>query len=66
MSNVGLVQEFVKSPRLLVLVERRAEYGLFIFSLLSVKPESSNDLCLEKVLPIDLDFKCQKGLCCAK
>lgn len=57
--DAGLVQDWVKSNRLLAVVEHSGEHGLFILTSSKSSPSSSNDLLIEKVLPVNDSFKCE-------
>lgn len=57
--EAGLVHDWVKTTRLLALVERQGEHGLFIYSSSCSPITCSADLQLEKVLPINTDFRCE-------
>lgn len=56
--EAGLVQGWVKSPRILALVERHGQFGLVIFCTQRNPIFSTSDLIYDSVLPIYKNFKC--------
>lgn len=54
--EAGLVQEWVKTSRILVLVEHASEHGLLVCR--SGWACSPPDVAVERCLPVDQDFKC--------
>ncbi|XP_013775252.1 inositol polyphosphate 5-phosphatase OCRL-1-like isoform X1 [Limulus polyphemus] len=57
--EAGLVRDWVKTSRILVLVQNNNEHGLLVF--VSSKPNvtSTADLSVEKAFPINEHFKCE-------
>ena len=54
--EAGLVQEWIRLNRLLVLVEHSNESALLVYNL---NNSENNDL--ERVIPIDTEFKSELG-----
>ncbi|GIY96710.1 hypothetical protein CEXT_436361 [Caerostris extrusa] len=56
--EAGLVQDWVKSNRVLALIEHSGEHGIFI--LVQTRTPSSNPgyLSIEKAIPINDSFRC--------
>lgn len=66
--EAGLVQEFIKTTRVVALIEVAAqetkqggEQALLIFQTARVPVHSAIDLSIEQVLPIDSNLKCEIG-----
>ena len=57
LADGGLVQDWMKSRRLLVIVEHRGSHALFVFVSQNIPVVSVSDLTTENVLPIDHEFK---------
>ena len=53
----GLVQGWMKSRRLLVVVQRAEASAVFIFQSTSFPVSKREDLMAENVLPVDSDFR---------
>ena len=65
--EAGLVQEFIKTTRVVALIEivqevkQGGEQALLIFQTARVPVHSAIDLSIEKVLPVDSSLKCEIG-----
>lgn len=57
--EASLMQGCVCASRILALVEHEGEWALFIFISSRMPPEVFTDLAIERVIPIDNDFKCE-------
>lgn len=55
------MQGWVKATRVIALVNKGATYALVIFLISRTPPQVYSDLTIERVLPIDQDFKCDIG-----
>ena len=67
MVEAGLVEDFVKTTRVVALIECNDPHGngslhaLFIFQTARVPVHSAFDLQLELIVPIDLNLRCEIG-----
>lgn len=66
--EAGLVQEFIKTTRVIALIEvasheskQGGEQALLIFQTARVPVHSAIDLSIEQILPIDTNLKCEIG-----
>jgi phosphatidylinositol-bisphosphatase len=64
LADGGLVQGWMKTRRLLVLVQQRAAaaggtHAVFVFVAASFPVAAVADLAVESVLPVDQDFRCE-------
>lgn len=66
--EAGLVQEFIKTTRVIALIEvasreskQGGEQALLIFQTARVPVHSAIDLTIEQILPIDTNLKCEIG-----
>ncbi|CAG0918022.1 unnamed protein product [Notodromas monacha] len=57
-ADAGIVQDWVKSPRLIALVEKQSEHALIIFSPQNIPVTCSNDVSFSNAIPIDHEFHC--------
>lgn len=57
--DAGLVREWVKTSRILVLVEHSGEHGFFICISSKATITNSEDISIEKTIPVDDNFKCE-------
>lgn len=57
--EAGLVQGWVKTTRLLAVVEYQNEYGLFLYSVTRTQAPNKVELHFDGVLPINGDFRCE-------
>ena len=57
--EAGLVQEWIRTNRLLVLVENSTESALLIFI---VSKNVADEFILERTVPLDTEFKCEIGM----
>lgn len=57
--EASLMQGWVRASRILALVEHENECALFIFISSRMPPEVFTDLAIERVIPVDADFKCE-------
>ncbi|KAJ1528351.1 hypothetical protein ONE63_006771 [Megalurothrips usitatus] len=57
--EASLMQGWVRASRILALVEHENEWALFIFISSRMPPEVFTDLAIERVIPVDSDFKCE-------
>ncbi len=57
LADGGLVKDWVKSKRLVVIVQSNDAHALFIYNAKNLPVNDKNDLSLNHVLPIDGDFK---------
>lgn len=55
------MQGWVKATRVIALVNKGATYALVVFLMSRTPPQVYSDLTIERVLPIDQDFKCDIG-----
>ena len=55
------MQGWVRASRVLALVEFQGNAALFVLHSARIPPEATTDLCVEKAIPIDADFKCEIG-----
>ena len=56
-----LIQGWLRTSRLLALVNKGSTHALVIFITSRSPPQVYSDLTIEKVLPIDQDFQCDIG-----
>lgn len=56
--EASLMQGWVRISRILALVERDSTYALFVFLSATMPPQSFTDLTIERILPIDSEFRC--------
>ncbi|XP_075217089.1 oculocerebrorenal syndrome of Lowe [Lycorma delicatula] len=56
--EASLMQGWVRTSRILALVEKDGNYGLFILLTSHVPPQTVTDLTIDRVLAIDTDFRC--------
>lgn len=56
--EAGLVQEWIRTNRLLVLVENSTESALLIYI---VSKNVADEFSLERTIPLDTEFKCEIG-----
>lgn len=54
------MQDWVKSPRILAIIEKQSEYALFIFNY-QAPIAVSNDVSLSNAIAIDAEFSCDPG-----
>lgn len=59
--EASLMQGWVKASRLLALVNKGPTHGLVILLTSRNPPQVYSDLTIERVLPIDQEFKCDIG-----
>uniref|UniRef100_A0A1B6EGW5 Rho-GAP domain-containing protein n=1 Tax=Clastoptera arizonana TaxID=38151 RepID=A0A1B6EGW5_9HEMI len=57
--NASLMQGWVRTSRILSLVVKDSNYGLFVFLSSQIPPLTFTDLTIERVLPIDSEFRCE-------
>ncbi|XP_015123931.1 inositol polyphosphate 5-phosphatase OCRL-1 [Diachasma alloeum] len=57
-TEASLMQGRAKAPRLLALVNKGPTYALVVFLTSRSPPQVYSDLTIERVLPIDQEFKC--------
>ncbi|XP_063977656.1 inositol polyphosphate 5-phosphatase OCRL [Diachasmimorpha longicaudata] len=57
-TEASLMQGRAKAPRLLALVNKGPTYALVVFLTSRSPPQVYSDLSIERVLPINQDFKC--------
>ncbi|KAK7791378.1 hypothetical protein R5R35_007912 [Gryllus longicercus] len=53
------MQGWVRASRVLALVEHDGHHVLFVFLSSRVPPQTFSDLTIERLLPIDADFRCE-------
>lgn len=51
--------EWLRRDRVLALVSSQDDYALFVLLSMSSPPKSFSDLSIERVLPVDANFKCE-------
>lgn len=56
--EASLIQDWVKTARIIALVNKGATYALVVLLTSRMPPQVYSDLTIERVLPIDQDFKC--------
>lgn len=59
--EASLIQSWVKAPRLLALVNKGPTHALVILLTSRNPPQVYSDLTIERVVPIDQEFKCDIG-----
>lgn len=59
--EASLMQGWVRISRILALVERDSTHALFVFLSVTMPPQSFTDLTIERILPIDSEFRCDIG-----
>ncbi|XP_049792520.1 inositol polyphosphate 5-phosphatase OCRL isoform X1 [Schistocerca nitens] len=57
--EASLMQGWVRTSRVLALVENENDHALFVFLSSRVPPQSFTDLTIERTLPVDADFRCE-------
>jgi len=57
LAQAGLVQDWVKSKRLLVVVRRESGFALFVLTSQNFPVATTEDLAINDVLPLDSNFK---------
>ncbi|XP_046393866.1 inositol polyphosphate 5-phosphatase OCRL [Ischnura elegans] len=57
--EASLLQEFVRAPRVLALAEHQGNHAFFVFISSRFPVQLFSDLTLERVIPIDSDFRCE-------
>ncbi|KAG8227603.1 hypothetical protein J437_LFUL008439 [Ladona fulva] len=57
--SASLLQEFVRAPRVLALAEHQGNHAFFVFISSRFPAQLFSDLTLERVIPIDSDFRCE-------
>ncbi|XP_012276603.1 inositol polyphosphate 5-phosphatase OCRL-1 isoform X2 [Orussus abietinus] len=60
-TEASLMQGWVRAARLLALVNKGSTYAVVILLTSRSPPQVYSDLTIERVLPIDQDFKCDIG-----
>lgn len=60
--EASLMQGWVRASRILALVEHENEWALFLFISSRMPPEVFTDLAIERIIPVDNDFKCEIGM----
>jgi phosphatidylinositol-bisphosphatase len=55
------MQGWVRTSRVLALAEHDNNHALFVFMSSRMPPQLFSDLAIERVLPIDADFRCEIG-----
>lgn len=56
--EASLIQGWVKAARIIALLNKGTTYALVILITSRTPPQVYSDLTIERVLPIDQDFKC--------
>ncbi|KAI4497099.1 hypothetical protein M0802_007845 [Mischocyttarus mexicanus] len=56
--EASLMQGWAKATRVIALVTKGVTYALVVFLISRTPPQVYSDLSIERVLPIDQDFKC--------
>ncbi|KAI4496546.1 hypothetical protein M0804_000356 [Polistes exclamans] len=56
--EASLMQGWAKATRVIALVSKGVTYALVVFLISRTPPQVYSDLTIERVLPIDQDFKC--------
>ena len=59
--EASFMQGWVKAARILAVVNKESTYALVILLTSRTPPQVYSDLTIERVLPIDEDFKCDIG-----
>ncbi len=59
LADGGLVQGWMKTRRMLVLVRREGQHALMVFVSASYPVSEEADLSLETALPVDAEFRCE-------
>lgn len=59
--EASLMQGWVRTSRVLALAEHDNNHALFVFMSSRMPPLLFSDLAIERVLPIDADFRCEIG-----
>jgi len=57
--EASLMQGWVRTSRVLALAEHDNNHALFIFMSSRMPPQLFSDLAIERVLPVDADFRCE-------
>ncbi|PSN44843.1 Inositol polyphosphate 5-phosphatase OCRL-1 [Blattella germanica] len=57
--EASLMQGWVRTSRVLALAEHDSNHALFVFLSSRMPPQLFSDLAIERVLPIDADFRCE-------
>jgi phosphatidylinositol-bisphosphatase len=55
------MQGWVRTSRVLALAEHDNNHALFMFMSSRMPPQLFSDLAIERVLPVDADFRCEIG-----
>jgi hypothetical protein len=59
--EASLMQGWVRTSRVLALAEHDNNHALFVFMSSRMPPQLFSDLAIERVLPVDADFRCEIG-----
>jgi phosphatidylinositol-bisphosphatase len=59
--EASLMQGWVRTSRVLALAEHDNNHALFVFMSSRMPPQLFSDLSIERVLPVDADFRCEIG-----
>nr|CAD7459834.1 unnamed protein product [Timema tahoe] len=57
--EASLMHGWVRTSRLLALVEHNNHHALFVFISSRVPPQTPQDLTVDRALPVDIDFRCE-------
>nr|CAD7205511.1 unnamed protein product [Timema douglasi] len=57
--EASLMHGWVRTSRLLALVEHNNHHAIFVFISSRVPPQTPQDLTVDRALPVDIDFRCE-------